>query len=617
MINLLNDIKQHILSSLDGGDILFIVPPFTQNGIAVLAPHILQSLAEEAGYKTEILYANMLLASLMEKQMYSDICYLPTKLHWMMLGERLFARSAYGLPPLGEFSEMFANEVIGMYGDRQKHIRTSHTSTNFTLEALLALEELCTTFVDDVVEAVATLEYKIIGGTSMLEQTNCSIAILNRIKKIRPATLTLIGGTNCEGAMAEGIASLSDSIDYVFSGESEASFKMFLKNYSKSKLPPQRIIRGEPLQDLNTLACPDYNSFFTQRRRLIAESTAKQMTISYETSRGCWWGERQKCSFCGFNGAANRIMFRQKAKEKVISDFEQIMKSYPVTDIMMTDNIIPNSYYKKLLSLLSEEKGFPAIWYEEKANLKLQDLIQLKEARINSTQLGIESLSTGLLKLMNKGISAKQNLLSLRNALSVKISAKWYLLWGFPGDKLVHYMEMLALLPLIRHLQPPLELVHLRLVRFSSYVENSEYYQVTNLQPLSIYKNIYPDWAEREKLSFYFTGEYPCEAHENPKVIQELANEIEGWKECWQRSHLQMSPFNDDYLIYDNRDIHPKSKTHLVNKKQAQEIMRSVPYTGSENLKWAVAEKLGVVLDSWYVPLVTAAPELLLEFEGE
>jgi hypothetical protein len=71
----------------------------------------------------------------------------------------------------------------------------------------------------------------------------------------------------------------------------------------------------------------------------------------------------------------------------------------------------------------------------------------------------------------------------------------------------------------------------------------------------------------------------------------------------------------DAFAIYDNRDIHEKAKTHILDYHQATEIMTSCIYNGSENLKWAAAEKLGVVSDSWYVPLVTASPGLLLEFE--
>jgi hypothetical protein len=43
--------------------------------------------------------------------------------------------------------------------------------------------------------------------------------------------------------------------------------------------------------------------------------------------------------------------------------------------------------------------------------------------------------------------------------------------------------------------------------------------------------------------------------------------------------------------------------------------MTSSLYLESEAHQWAVAQKLGVILDNWYVPLVTASPQLLLEFE--
>ena len=63
-------------------------------------------------------------------------------------------------------------------------------------------------------------------------------------------------------------------------------------------------------------------------------------------------------------------------------------------------------------------------------------------------------------------------------------------------------------------------------------------------------------------------------------------------------------------------DIHPKAKTHFLDYQQAKETMAYCEYQGGETQKWAVKQKLGVVLDAWYVPLVTASPELLLEFES-
>lgn len=614
MMNRLQDIKKLIRSVIDGGDILFIVPPFAQRGIAVLGPHVLQSFAEEAGYKTDILYLNILLASILGGQFYDDICYLPTRFHWMMLGERLFARSAYGFPSLGQSAESITDEAMCMNGASQQLATTSFASIDWELEELLKAEEICASFVNEAVQAVASLHYKIIGCTTMLEQTNCSIAMLNGIKAINPATVTLIGGTNCDGRMAKGIASLSQSVDYVFSGDSELSFKLFLQEYSRKELPSQRIIPGGPLKNLDSIACPNYESFFRQITCFFKEKALQQMTIAYETSRGCWWGEKQKCSFCGLNSDAQHITFRQKSEGKMLSDLDHIVHRYPVTSILMTDNIMPPSYFTRVLPTLSEKKDFPEIWYEEKANLSLQDLRQLKATRVHSTLVGIESLSTGLLKLMKKGVNARQNLLLLRNACSVGINAQWYMLWGFPGDNVAYYQEILILLPLIRHFHPPVELLHLRLARFSMYVEQPECFQIANLRPLEVYKNIYPHWSEIDKLAYYFSGDYPCGAHEHPEIIREIVNEIAVWKNSWKTSTLVLVSFADYYMIYDNRGP-GKSKHHMLEPLQAKEIMKYEAYTDSEYQQWAVQEKLGVVIDGWYVPLVAASPELLLQFE--
>ncbi len=146
-------------------------------------------------------------------------------------------------------------------------------------------------------------------------------------------------------------------------------------------------------------------------------------------------------------------------------------------------------------------------------------------------------------------------------------------------------------------------------MRFSRYLKNY------SLRPWEVFNMIYPDWADKEKLAIYYTGEYPCESYENPGIIRELANETRLWKNTWKNSTLVMKFFMGAYAIYDNRDINEKKKTHVLNYQQAKEIMTSSVYKESEYLNWAVAEKLGVVVDSWYVPLVTAPPEILSAFE--
>ncbi|MCP4134297.1 MAG: RiPP maturation radical SAM protein 1, partial [bacterium] len=549
--------REKVLHPLRGGDILFIVPPFGSIHDVALGPHILQTIAEEQGYSTDIIYLNILLASELGIDVYNEIANAP--LFWM-LGERLFAKSAYGLPPLGNNAEWCTDETKSIGGMNSQVQMFYHIHSQFNRELYLRAEEVCLSFIDEAVSAISSLNYKIVGCTAMMEQTNCSVALLSGVKKQSPETITIIGGGNCEGEMAEGVASLSESIDYVFSGESETAFLNFLGDHSTGKLPSQGILKGEPLADLDSLSVPDYTAFFEQSAYFFEnENKTDEQRIWYETSRGCWWAEKKKCTFCGIYP----VSFRSKSPGKTLGDLKSIAHTYPGSVIFMTDNMMPQSYHHEFLPSLAEQGKFPTLAYQVKANLDFQDLVNLKDANIKSILPGIESLSTNLLKLMDKGVSARQNLLLLRNAMSLGIYCEWFMPWGFPGDRVSDYEEMLNIFPLIRHLQPPRRFTPMTLVRFSAYYNNRERYGIKNIHPWGVFEMIYPEWANLEKLASYYTGDYASEAYEHPQIIRDLADEISEWKKVWKNSILSMKFFMNNYVIYDNRDIHEKEKTHL------------------------------------------------------
>jgi len=613
-MNKLADVKKNILSVHNEGDILFIVPPFVTSRTPIMGPHILQSIAREQGYKTDILHLNLLLASIIGIDLYESICYGQP---FRMLGERLFARSAYGLPPLGKSPELCLDPAKSVFGNERKSPLEEfeykyYKTIDFDLDTFFKIEAICKCFIERVTQTVSSFNYKIVGCSTNWEQNNCSIALIDGLKKIRSDIITLMGGSNCEGEMADGIASLSDSIDYIFSGESEFTFADFLKQYNAGDLPAGRIIEGHPVEDLDNIPLPDYESYFKQIDCFFTNDPPKGIAIGYETSRGCWWG---KCSFCGMNG--KRECFRQKEVKKVINELEEVNARYPGYRIFVIDKVMPVSYQEELLPLLCEKREMSSITYEQRPDLELQDLMNLKKAKINVIKPGIEALSTGLLKLMNKGVTARQNILLLRYARSLGMLVSWNLLWGFPGDRAVFYRETLKILPLLHHLNPPVVFRHLSLDRFSPYFEKAQDFAVNRLRPWAVYKTVYPDWTDLDKQAYRFIGDYPSEAHEHPKLIHEIAIEVKRWEKSWKNTALIMTPFADYYIIRDNRGVSGKNKNHILDALQANDIMTYGDYHESENRKWAVEEKLGVVVDSCYVPLVTASPEMLMGFERE
>jgi ribosomal peptide maturation radical SAM protein 1 len=608
-------VREHMASALPGGDILLIVPPFTTN-TPVIGPHILQAIARERGYQADIAYASMLLAAIIGWQFAEQLATAQVMQYWTMITERLFARRAYGLPPLGKSPEACASEALSITGNLAQHRRADYDSAELDLARFGEIEAICFAFVDEVVQAIAALPYTLIGCTARMGQVNCSVALLDGIKRLRPDVITLIGGASCQNEMAAGVASLSASIDYIFSGESEGIFAEFLDAYACGRLPAERILYGQPLETLETQPIIDYDSYFAQMRAFLGADAPQRPLIWYETSRGCWWGQRQKCTFCGRN--YQNIAFRPKSPSKVLDDLRALKNRYPDSPIAMTDDIMPASYPNDLLPALAQSRAYPEIaLYYVKANLSLNDLRRLKQARVATVIPGLEALSTGLLRLLNKGVTARQNVSFLRNARAVGLNLTWFMLWGIPGDSAECYQEVLRLLPLIRHLQPPVKFLSVQLERNSAYVNDPAAHTITNLRPWAVYDMIYPEWADIDKLASFFTGDYACAADEHPELIQQIADELTRWRSAWKTARLTMRPFADYYMIYDSREPGANTTYVVEDESRAKALMTCCRYTESAHQQWAVEQRLGTVVDDWYVPLVTAAPDVVAEFEDE
>src|SRR6185369_3344046 len=142
---------------------------------------------------------------------------------------------------------------------------------------------------------------------------------------------------------------------------------------------------------------PDFSEYFQQVQPLLVsgELNLADLMIVYESSRGCWWGEKQHCTFCGLNGEG--MASRSKAATSVIDDLVLMSQKYGVYRFLMADNIMPHEYFASLVPQLSAMNSDLQLFYEQKANLTMRNIVALMSAGITSIQPGIESLSTPLL----------------------------------------------------------------------------------------------------------------------------------------------------------------------------------------------------------------------------
>jgi ribosomal peptide maturation radical SAM protein 1 len=612
------------------GDALIVVPPFVLVDRPSLAAHVLQASARAQGFRVSVLYASMLLAATLEDHVYESICAAAPL---AMVGERFFARAAHGLPLLGGHAQegprgLFGGERIARTSERMAG-RIEDTGfavaappdLGVDLDELRRLAEGAGAWADRVAAAIAALPFRIVGATTTFEQTNASFAILSRVKRLRPDVITILGGANCEGEMARGVASIGGGIDFVFSGESDVTFPALLRAAAAGDLPRERVVPGAPFQGLGGAPTPDFREYFEQRARWLGpRAEARPVEIPYETSRGCWWGQKHHCTFCGLNGEG--MGYREKPADRVVADLRAIAAAHGTRRISMTDNIMPRAYFRTLLPRLAAEPERFDIFYEQKANLSLADVRALKDAGVTRIQPGMEALSSSLLRRMDKGVLARQNLMLLRYARSVGIGLEWNLLWGLPGDEPQAYDETLALMPLLRHLPPPVSIVHISIDRFSPYFEESEAHGISNVRPHPVYEDVFPPHADHRRLAYRFVGDYESGAYARLGVVAAIAREQAAWWAAWRAPGarppvLRAMQVGEHYVVRDTRGLPGAEEVVALDRREAAAALVAAPLDETDAAGWAVERKLGVRVDGWYVPLATASPALLEALEAE
>jgi ribosomal peptide maturation radical SAM protein 1 len=597
------------LPHIEPCDVLLVLPPFAGIDRPSLGLHVLQACARAAGFKVSILYANLLLAAELGSELYEAICYAPTA---ALLGERIFSPSA-GF-------KVKADKGFASTPYRTASTRNPLNGYDITIDELALYAG---GWRDRLVKELCNIDCAMIGLNSTFEQTASAVSIICGIKRNRAEIVTLLGGANCEGEMAFGISELSQDVDHIFSGESEVSFVEFLKRKLESQEELPRVVVGKPCDRLDEIPIVDYSEFYLQLTRCQEAGWipySKHIWLPYEGSRGCWWGQKHHCTFCGINGQG--MGFREKSADKVVAELYCLLESHPSEKVLMVDNIMPSSFFTTLLPQLADLDRPLHIFYEQKSNLTLKKVSALRNAGIAVIQPGIEALSSRLLARMKKGVKAHQNIALLRYARACDLSVNWNLLYAFPGDEEENYEETIKIIKKITHLHPPTGVCHLSIDRFSPYFDRPEDFGISNVRPMESYAAVFPDQSNCHRLAYHFVGDYDCAHRRKPELIEEIESLVQQWRDSWMLQEVAQPSLaieqidGSQFLLADTRS---QRKLSFVSFEQAQvalTVMRAEDIS-KPLLRWAVDEaEVSLQLDGFLVPLATARPALLSRFES-
>jgi ribosomal peptide maturation radical SAM protein 1 len=413
------------------------------------------------------------------------------------------------------------------------------------------------TYMEELISKYELDQVQMVGFTSMFMQNVATFAMAKKLKQHNPSLVTVMGGANCEFPMGRVIAERVSDIEYVFSGPALKSFPDFVQCHLEGDMAKCSSIPGvfakggnlsrfgpETLGEEVSIDTPielDYRDFMRRFDEYFADSGFKAV-LPVETSRGCWWGQRAHCTFCGLNGAS--MAYRAMKPELAIQQFKTLFRySGKVSMLEAVDNILAKNYLQEVLPFL-ETPAEMSIFYEVKADLSEQDIAVLAKARVNMIQPGIESLATSTLKLMKKGTTAFQNVTFLKHCVFFGVTPFWNLLVGFPGESAEVYKRYLVILPLLVHLPPPSGVYPVRFDRYSPYHKDAQSYRL-DLRPMDFYPLIYPfNESDLRDFAYYFSDRNLIAEYfkDMTEWIQPLWPLVAHWQGRWANADGSLPP---------------------------------------------------------------------------
>lgn len=443
-------------------------------------------------------------------------------------------------------------------------------------------------FLDELIERYDLVSSDIAGFSLCFFQTTASIAMANRLKALNPNMTVVFGGPAVKGIPGKTLVDNVPSVDYVFSGPALVSFPKLVacclagdvESISKIQgvfargveccSSPERVA-GATI-DINTDIPLDYGPFLDKFESCIDDPGVLPFLLM-QTSRGCWWADKQRCTFCGLNCLSER--FEAMSPEHAIRHIQSVLNyssrvpgldtsptpnpssaSKRVSHFVACDNIAPPNYFKEVFPHLDVPDGV-FIKYETRTTITAEEIKTFCDTGIRCVQPGVEALSTESLKLMRKGVSAFNNVRFLKDCIRYHLFAEWNILLFSPGERDEVYQKYETDIPRLVHLQPPIDVFPIEFVRDSCYFEEAQKIGL-DLEPHESLFYIYPfDKQTIAGLAFRFTDKN-ADIEKINTWLERLGGMVQDWRERWDvepslRPRLILWRDEHSAVIFDSR----------------------------------------------------------------
>ena len=533
-----------------GCDVLLVAMPFYTPQMPSIALGTLKAVLTRAGHISQ------------------SRCYNITFIDYLGEATRQDAAGPIGYPEFDRILRLYVPNVgdwvfcvppfrddSDEVDDRFVHYLRSRSVSEQDITLARRMKEHAPAFLEKCLQDILSAAPQLVGFSTMFSQNIGSLCLAKMLRAAAPNLPIVFGGANCDGPMGEALLRSFPWIDVVVRGEGEQALVELAADVKAGRpfraLPGLCIRQGDDIivtskaepVPMNDVPAPDYDDFFEQ---LAQSPSTRQLDITmlFEASRGCWWGEKAHCTFCGLNGST--MKFRSKSPDRVFEEVTSLARRHQRLAFWAVDNIIDMDYFRTLLPRFRDAGYDIKMFFETKANLKREQLRLMRDSGITFFQPGIESFSSPILKLMRKGVTGLQNIRLIKWSRELGLQLAYHVLAGFPMEPREEYDRMAALMPSLWHLPPPDHLNKLHIDRFSPLHMTPTALGLEIVEPLAQYTILYP--VSREvafDLAYYFTPRY-LDGRDPEEYVGSCRDAIE----VWNRNYRPVSQAPHSTLHY-------------------------------------------------------------------
>ena len=299
-----------------------------------------------------------------------------------------------------------------------------------------------TVFIRDTVDEILRRQPKCVSFYTLWPDYHIMLRIARELKLSAPHIITVFGGPQAS-CTAEVTLNTMDYVDYMNTGEGENTvvplFRAILRGEGNLNGIPGLHYRkdGQLFHNYEQVPLCDLNELPRWDERLLLPQSEQRMRGKYyfmpiDVGRGCPYS----CTFCCTSYFWRRV-YRLKTPERITSEIRYYYEKFGIRSFWFAHDAftINKAMVEQICDRILEEK-LPIVWRcSARLDCVSEELIlKMKRAGMIQMELGVETGSPRMQKLINKNLDLVRARRIISFLLKEKIRIGLFFMYGFPQE---------------------------------------------------------------------------------------------------------------------------------------------------------------------------------------